>query len=78
MTAEIHASSHRGKPAFYLGQEDIPHQFDLSGLKRGQWFFGCGYCWFQLQVGCAAYPECPECGGVLQVFNVTAADVAAP
>lgn len=55
--------------------KNIPHRFDLTGTKVGDWFLGCSKCWFRLPVNVAAKPVCPECRGDMQVYDFTPADL---
>jgi hypothetical protein len=57
-------------------QQNIPHKFNLSGLKAGDSFLGCPSCWFRLDAGCAAKPICRECRSEMRIYDVTPADVA--
>lgn len=59
-----------------IPDENIPHAFDVAGLKEGDSFLGCSNCWFRLDPQTAAKPECPECGTPMRIYNVTAQDIA--
>ena len=55
--------------------KNVPHKFELSGLKPGQCFLGCGDCWYRLDPDEMSGRKCPECGGTMKLFHVTAVDV---
>lgn len=55
---------------------NIPHAFDVAGLKEGESFLGCPNCWFRLNPQTAAKPVCPECGTSMRIYDVTAQDIA--
>jgi DNA-directed RNA polymerase subunit RPC12/RpoP len=50
-------------------EKDVRHQFDLTGMKHGDWFLGCKRCWYQLPMNAAAANACPECGAKLALFE---------
>lgn len=54
---------------------DVPHKFSLSGLRPGQSFLGCYGCWYRLDPDEMSGRTCPECGGTMKLFHVTAGDV---
>lgn len=58
-------------------QKNIPHSFDLRGLKAGDTFLGCPKCWFRLEAGVAANPVCPQCRAKMLIYDVTPEDVQA-
>lgn len=55
--------------------KDVKHKFNLTGMKAGDVFLGCNKCWFQLDVGAAAYPFCPNCDKRLKINTVRASDM---
>jgi hypothetical protein len=56
-------------------RKNIPHKFDLSGMKPGDKFLGCMDCNIQYDKNSAAKPECFNCGGYMQIYYVTQDDV---
>lgn len=54
--------------------KNVPHKFDLSKNKPGDKFLGCDKCWFRHEPGTVGVPQCPKCGGILSIFDVTAED----
>lgn len=56
-------------------QRNIPHEFDLTGLKAKETFLGCPTCWFRLDPGQFAKPVCRVCGGKMLIYDVTPEDV---
>ena len=57
------------------GEKNIRHHFNLTGMDNGDWFLGCGRCWYQVEKRSASVRECPECGGWMKVYDVTEPDV---
>lgn len=53
--------------------KDVAHNFDLSGLKIGQSFFGCPQCGLQLKPDEICGSRC-DCGGEMYRFTVTEND----
>jgi hypothetical protein len=55
--------------------KNVPHKFDLTGLKAGQSFLGCPHCWFRINPGEAMKPVCPHCREQMLIYDVTPQDV---
>lgn len=55
--------------------KNITHQFNLAGMKVGDWFLGCRNCWFQLETRTAAKLDCPNCGKTMNIYDVTEKDI---
>lgn len=55
--------------------KNVPHKFDLTGAKKGDWFIGCPKCWRQYPLNAAAKPVCDHCGGTMLMWSVTQQDV---
>ena len=51
------------------------YEYDLSGMKVGDWFLGCPECGFQLETNTAYSPICPICGRKMHVCTVTDKDI---
>lgn len=55
-------------------KKNVPHKFDLKGLKIGDDFLGCPNCWFRYNAGAVALPACPECRTEMDIYTVTKED----
>jgi hypothetical protein len=61
-----------------MDQQNVKHQFDLTGLKAGEKFLGCPRCWFRFPVGAITRPICPRCLTGMNIYTVTQLDITEP
>ncbi len=55
--------------------KQVPHNFDLRGIKAGEWFQGCRGCWSRYPI-CAAGPSvCSRCNSEMRIYTVDDRDV---
>lgn len=55
--------------------KNVKHNFDLSGMKAGDWFLGCIPCNVQYPATGLAKPICKNCLGEMRVYTVTEDDL---
>ncbi len=49
--------------------KNVPHNFNLAGMKVGDWFLGCPSCWNQYPPKAAGATRC-HCGGTMLIYDI--------